>query len=229
MTTPEFDRHADSYRRLHAENVRITGESPDYFARYKARHASRLAAGRLPVTRILDFGCGIGNATPFLREYFPDCEITGTDVSSASLDIARAHAGDAARFLVMTEDAIPVDDSYFGLAFVSCVLHHLPVARHMEMLREIRRVMIPGAPLVIYEHNPWNPLTVRAVRTCEFDENAVLISAPRMRQSVIVAGFNRPRTQYVVFYPHVLRFMRWSESVLAWLPLGAQYCISAQR
>ena len=79
MKSPEFDRYADSYRRLHSENIRITGESPDYFARYKAKHASRLATGRLPVPRILDFGCGIGNATPYLREYFPDCEITGTE------------------------------------------------------------------------------------------------------------------------------------------------------
>ncbi len=229
MSSPEFDRYADSYRRLHAENIRITGESPDYFARYKARHASRLAAGRLPVRRILDFGCGIGNATPFLREYFPDCEITGTDVSPASLDIARENAGPAARFLVMDDDRIPVEGGHFGLAFVSCVLHHAPAARHQAMLREIRRVMAPGALLAVYEHNPWNPLTVRAVKACEFDENAVLIPAPRLKSTVEAAGFASPRTRFVVFYPNFLRFMRWSEPLLAWLPLGAQYCVSAVR
>lgn len=229
MNSPEFDRYADSYRRLQAENIRITGESPDYFARYKARHASRLAAGRLPVPRILDFGCGIGIATPFLREYFPDCEIIGTDVSPASVAVAREHAGDAARFLVMTEDVIPVDDGHFGLAFVSCVLHHVPIERHASMLREIRRVMAAGALLAIFEHNPWNPLTVRAVKACEFDENAVLIAAPRMKQAVAAAAFDTPRTRYVVFYPNVLRFMRWSEPLLGWLPLGAQYCVSAIR
>ncbi len=55
----------------------------------------------------------------------------------------------------MTEDAIPVDDGHFGLAFVSCVLHHVPVERHVSMLREIRRVMAADALLAIYEHNPW--------------------------------------------------------------------------
>jgi SAM-dependent methyltransferase len=229
MSSPEFDRYADSYRRLHAENIRITGEAPDYFARYKALHARRLAANRLPAARLLDFGCGTGNATPFLRESFPDCEIIGTDVSSASLDIARERAGSAAKFLVMSEDSIPVEDGHFGLVFVSCVLHHVPIERHESMLREIRRVMAPGALLVIYEHNPWNPLTVRAVKTCEFDENAVLITAPRMKQKVAAADFSLPRTRYIVFYPNMMWFLRWSEPLLAWLPLGAQYCVSARR
>jgi len=229
MNPPEFDRYADSYRRLHAENIRITGEAPDYFARYKALHASRLAANGLPVRRVLDFGCGIGTAMPFLRECFPDCEITGTDVSPASLDIAREHAGSAAKFLVMSEDSIPAGDGTFGLAFVSCVLHHMPANRHQSMLREIRRVMAPGALLAVYEHNPWNALTVRAVKACEFDENAVLMPAPRLAQTVQAAGFGRPRTQFIVFYPNLLRSLRWSEPLLAWLPLGAQYCVSAAR
>lgn len=229
MTAPEFDRYADSYRRLHVENIRVTGEAPEYFARYKARHASRLAAGRLPVPRVLDFGCGIGGATPFLCECFPGCEVTGTDVSPASLAVAREQAGGLARFLAMTEERIPADDGHFGMAFVSCVLHHVPVARHEPMLREIRRVLAPGALLAIYEHNPWNPLTVRAVKGCEFDENAVLVAATRMRRAVAAAGFERPRTRYIVFYPHALRFLRWSEPLLSWLPLGAQYCVSAVR
>ena len=229
MNSPEFDRYAESYRRLHAENIRITGEAPDYFARYKASHASRLAAGRLPVRRILDFGCGIGTATPFLREYFPQCEIMGADVSPASLDIAREHAGSAASFVTMSEESIPAGDGHFGLVFVSCVLHHVPAERHALALGEIRRVMAPGALLAIYEHNPWNPLTVRAVKACEFDESAVLIPALRMKRSVLAAGFNRPRAQFIVFYPAVLRFLRWSEPLLAWLPLGAQYCVSARR
>lgn len=229
MNSPEFDRYAESYRRLHAENIRITGEAPDYFARYKARHASRLAANRLPVPRILDFGCGIGTAIPFLREYFPHCEIIGADVSPASIDIAREHAGSVAGFVTMSEESIPAGDGHFGLVFVSCVLHHVPAERHALALGEIRRVMAPGALLVIYEHNPWNPLTVRAVKACEFDENAVLVSAARMRQAVQFAAFSRPRTRFIVFYPNFLRFLRWSEPLLAWLPLGAQYCVSAVR
>ena len=229
MNEPEFDRYADSYRRLHAENIRLSGESPDYFARYKALDARRLAGGGLPFPRVLDFGCGIGNATRFLEESFPDCEVTGVDVSPASLDIARRSASPAARFLVMNGETVPAADGQFGLAFVSCVLHHVDAARHAAVLAELRRVLAPGGLLAVYEHNPWNPLTVRAVQACEFDENAVLIPAGRMGERVRAAGFARMRTRYVVFYPNVLRFLRWSERLLGWLPLGAQYCVSARR
>ena len=229
MSQPEFDRHAANYQRLHAENIRLSGEAPDYFARYKAEHARRVAAGGLPVRRVLDFGCGIGNATASLRDCFPDCEITGTDVSAASLEIARSRATADVRYLTVEGDALPFDDGHFGLVFVSCVFHHLEAERHAGALAEIRRVLTPGGVLTLYEHNPWNPLTVRAVESCEFDEHAVLIPAPRMKQAVEAAHFVQARTEYVVFYPHFLRFMRWSERLLGWLPLGAQYCVSARR
>jgi SAM-dependent methyltransferase len=229
MSGPEFDRFADSYHRLHAENVRISGEAPAYFARYKALHARRMTAGRLPAPRILDFGCGIGNATSFLKESFPDCVITGTDVSPASLEIATARVGSDAEFLAVEGDSLPFDDGHFGLVFVSCVFHHLAGDRHAVALGEIRRVLAPGGFLAIYEHNPWNPLTVRAVHACEFDELAELITAPRMKRAVTAAGLGQTRTDFIVFYPAFAGFMRWSEPMLAWLPFGAQYCVSARR
>jgi hypothetical protein len=53
--------------------------------------------------------------------------------------------------------------------------HYVPCADHIGLLREIRRVLSKKAGrLFIYEHNPLNPLTLRAVRTCEFDRDAVL-------------------------------------------------------
>lgn len=228
MTEPEFDRYASSYRKLHAENILITGESPDYFAEYKARHAARLAGAGLPAARILDFGCGIGNSTGFLARHFPGCEVAGTDVSGASLEVARARAPGAI-FLPMQDDTLPFEDGCFGLAFVSCVLHHVPRERHAATLAELRRVLAPGGWLVLYEHNPLNPLTVRAVESCEFDRSAVLIGARALHQSVTAAGFAQAATRFIVFFPNFLRFLRWSEPLLGWLPLGAQYCVAARR
>lgn len=228
MTEPEFDRYASSYRELHAENIRITGETPDYFAEYKARHSARFTRSRLPVPCILDYGCGIGNATGFLVRHFPACEIAGTDVSGASLEIARSRTP-GARFLEMRDDATQFEDASFGLVFVSCVLHHVRHERHAATLAELRRVLAPGGWLVLYEHNPLNPLTVRAVESCEFDRTAVLIGARELRQSVAAAGFAEIVTRYIVFFPNFLRFLRRLEPLLGWLPLGAQYCILARR
>ena len=52
---------------------------------------------------------------------------------------------------------------------------------------ELKRVLRAGGACVIFEHNPLNPLTVQAVNTCPFDENAVLIKAP-----ISVACSGRP-------------------------------------
>ena len=37
MNRAEFDRFADEYEALHAQNIAVTGETPDYFAEYKIR------------------------------------------------------------------------------------------------------------------------------------------------------------------------------------------------
>jgi len=82
---------------------------------------------------------------------------------------------------------------------------------------------------MLYEHNPLNMLTVRAVNSCPFDENAILISANAMRNHFKSAGFIFPSVRYRVFFPRFLGLIRWMEDWLKWLPLGAQYYIVASK
>src|ERR1043165_2872683 len=96
MQPSEFDRFADEYHSVHAQNIRLSGEDPAYFARYKAREAARVARGALPVAKLLDFGTGVGNSLPFLHAEFPGCALTGLDVSQRSLEVARERFGDIA-------------------------------------------------------------------------------------------------------------------------------------
>ena len=65
MDSAEFDKFADEYLAVHARNIAITGEQPEFFAEYKVRDVHEiLAAEGRPVARILDFGAGIGNSAP---------------------------------------------------------------------------------------------------------------------------------------------------------------------
>ena len=51
----------------------VTGESPEYFAEYKIRRLRQIVAcEQVEVSRICDFGSGIGNSIPFFRKHFPD-------------------------------------------------------------------------------------------------------------------------------------------------------------
>jgi SAM-dependent methyltransferase len=109
------------------------------------------------------------------------------------------------------------------------VFHHIPSAEHGVWLAELRRVTRPGGLLVIYEHTPFNPLTVRAVRTCPFDVNARLIRAGRLRTRILGAGWHRCEIAYRLFFPRLLAAFRPLEPHLGWLPLGAQYRVVAWR
>ena len=122
MQQNEFDRFADEYHSLHARSVRISGEDPEYFHRYKVRDAAALVRDELPVPSILDFGTGVGNSLPFLREYFGSCRIVGTDVSRRSLDLARSRFESLAELRHFDGRRLPCDDGEFGMAFAACVL-----------------------------------------------------------------------------------------------------------
>jgi trans-aconitate methyltransferase len=226
MDKAEFDKFADEYRALHAVNVRASGEAPEYFAEYKVRDvAALLSEAQMPVQRILDFGAGVGTSVPYFRRYFPSASLTCLDVSERSLGIGASRFPGEADFRSFDGQTIPLSDHSFDLAFAACVFHHIEHSEHHRLLSELRRVLCPGGCMAVFEHNPRNPLTVHAVNTCPFDEKAVLIPAPAMRQSVAGAGFTRATIRYRIFFPHFLGNLRPLESWLTWCPLGAQYSV----
>jgi SAM-dependent methyltransferase len=225
----EFDRYADSYAGLHGRSIRLSGEEPSYFADYKVRVLARLTAGET-IRSIVDFGAGVGASVPFFRRYFPAAELTCLDVSADSLARARAcHGADAANFVAYGGYRLPLADGCTDLAFAACVFHHIPQGRHAAALAELRRILKPGGQLVVFEHNPLNPLTAHAVNNCPFDENAILIPAHRMRERMAEAGFRELERDFCVFFPAFLSRLRPLERHLGWLPLGAQYLVRGRR
>jgi hypothetical protein len=81
--------------------------------------------------------------------------------------------------------------------------------------------------LTIFEHNPLNPLTVRAVNTCPFDANAHLIRAKQLIERYRKSGWVGPRARYHLFFPHALSGLRILETYLSGVPFGGQYAVSA--
>jgi SAM-dependent methyltransferase len=233
MHEAEFDKFADEYRALHTSNIRMSGESPEFFAEYKVRDVIETlsAAGlpRLAQPAILDFGGGIGSSVPHFRKHCPQARLTCLDVSRRSLEIASARFPGLADFRWFDGKTIPFADESFDVAFAACVFHHIDHALHVQLLREIRRVLAPGGTIFIFEHNPLNPLTRHAVNTCAFDEGAHLISGWTMRRRLVEAGFADARTRYRLFFPAALSSLRPLEKFLTWMPLGAQYCVVGRK
>jgi ubiquinone/menaquinone biosynthesis C-methylase UbiE len=228
----EFDKFADEYRALHARHLVISGESPEYFAEYKmsdlaAEYRMRKGAAAASPS-VLDFGAGIGTSIPFLRKHFPDCALTCIDVSIRSLEIGANRFRDAA-FLLFDGKTVPCAEESFDMAYAACVFHHIDHAEHVPLLRELCRVLVTGGLLAVFEHNPFNPLTVKAVRGCPFDDNARLIAARSMYERIREAGFRSADIRYRMFFPHLLRAFRPLERWMTWLPVGAQYYVLATK
>lgn len=226
---PEFDAYAHDYKKIHANNITITGENVEYFAEYKIRDLRDFEKATGTVNgSIIDFGCGIGNSLPFLKNYFPKARIKGCVVSNESIEIAR-NLSEGCDLRLISNDRIPFENSSADTVFSACVFHHIPRDEYMNWLAEAHRVLKVGGHVVVYEHNPFNPLTVHAVNTCPLDANAVLINAPMMRSYLVKSGFKNIRVEYKLFFPNFLRGLRKIEKYLTWLPMGAQYRISGEK
>lgn len=232
MHRAEFDKFADEYRSTLAKNIRLSGEQPEFFAQYKVRDVVALlrsASVGAPRARILDFGSGIGTSVPFFGQMLPEAELTCADVSLRSLDLGQERFGSQANFVAFDGGRLPFGEGTFDCVLAACVFHHIPGEKHVGLFAELRRVLKTSGVLAIFEHNPRNPATVHAVATCPFDEDAVLIPAPSLRQRVRGGGFTMTKIRYRVFFPRFLRLLRPLEAALDWLPLGAQYLIVGRK
>jgi SAM-dependent methyltransferase len=225
----EFDAMADDYYAQHKANIAITGEEPEYFSEYKIADLSRFVReSDAPAARIFDFGSGIGNSLPYFRKHLGQAALSCGDVSARSIDIARKRFPGNEDFILI-DDAIPLASGSQDIVFSACVFHHIPHELHDHWLRELLRLTRPGGLLAIYEHNPLNPLTVRAVNTCPLDVNARLIHASTLRRRAAAAGWSGARIDYRLFFPAFMKVLRPTEPFLSWLPLGAQYRMAAWR
>lgn len=232
MDRTEFDKFAEEYRSLHQANIAVSGETPEYFAEYKIKDLKCSVSDDsicLDGRRLLDFGAGVGISIPFFRKHFPSVHVTCLDVSVKSLKIGVERFGSCANFIAFDGIRFPFGDTTFDYVFAACVFHHVPSSGHLRLFEEMRRVLKPEGQVMIYEHNPFNPLTVRTVKACPFDENAILIKAQTLKASLVSARFLRPQIRYRVFFPKTFSWLRPLEDRLGWLPMGAQYYVRAKR
>jgi SAM-dependent methyltransferase len=219
---------SDEYREMLNRGIRLSGESQEFFIHGRIESlASRLPAD-FAVRRVLDFGCGIGVATQYLAAKFPGAEVVGVDTSENALDYAREHYGsDRVRFRILAELAQEGD---FDLCYVNGVFHHIEPSSRNGAVENIRRALSAGGRLALFENNPWNPGTRMVMSRIPFDRDAITLSPPEAKRMLRAGGFTRAGMSWSLFYfPRPLGFLRFTESVLSYLPLGAQYCILAAK
>lgn len=209
-----FDEVAEDYSELHTQVLGASGEPIGYFAQYKIDRLKRL--GFSSDTTVLDYGCGIGNLTSLLVENFSS--VVGFDPSAGSIAVAR----DRLPKVTFHTESETIVDSSFQLAVLAGVLHHVDPVDRAGVVGDALSKVAPGGSIVVFEHNPHNPLTVRAVRDCAFDEDAILLRPREVRRLLADSGAVNVRQYFVVFFPRTLALLRGLEPALGWVPIGAQ-------
>ncbi len=232
----EFDTYASDYAAGMDNPVKsLLGESADDFVAIRLNWMLRRMPelrGKDRGFRILDYGCGTATLLRLMAEAGLTASLAGCDLSAGMLKeacrrwpqhlpVPELQRQDGSR---TTFAAGSID-----LAVISAVLHHVPPAERPDVYAELQRLLRPGGTLVVFEHNPLNPVTRYVVAHTPIDRNAILLRAPEVCGALRHMAFDRPRVGYLMFLPPRLSALAPVEHMLGWLPLGAQYAVTAQR
>ena len=228
-TFDNFDQHASQYRKIHSQNVKISGADSFYFAAHKVEMLKVFEKDNS--IKVLDIGCGDGAIDMFLEKEFPSFRINAIDVSAESIVLAREKKLSKTTFEQFDGKKIPYENESFDIVIIASVLHHIEFKWHHQFLQEVHRALKMGGRLYIYEHNPANPFTRYIVSTCVFDKDAKLLKASYTNELLKGNGFSKMATKYMLFFPRMkwLKPLHKLENHMQKIPYGAQYMIKAEK
>jgi SAM-dependent methyltransferase len=113
------------------------------------RVAARRVCPPQPEWTVLDVGCGTGTA---LAEYAAaGCRVIGADPSPAMLAQASLRLGGDADLRLIDGPRLPVEDASVDLVLVSLVLHSVPRAAAVGILREAARVLVDDGRVLVVD------------------------------------------------------------------------------
>lgn len=223
----DFDKFAGKYENTLEKQLDFFGEENSYFAEYKVKIVKDTIGNESPVN-ILEFGCGIGRNLKFFKKYFPGANVSGSDISKGSLDIAAKENPDVRLFL-LNDDEIKKYSETFDLIFISCVFHHIAPPERNKAINSIAGMMKKNSSAYIFEHNPYNPVTRHIVNTCEWDTDAILLKMTESVNLMKNAGLKITEKNYTLFFPAGLSFLRPAEKLMKKIPMGGQYYVKGEK
>lgn len=118
----------------------------------------RMVADWCPVegspARVVDFGCGIGQATTALKQRFPQAEVHGIDIAAPMLRYGHMRALDMGLEVFFSQqNAAKTDfrDGSVDLVLAMILFHELPPDVAEGVVREAQRILCPGGHLMIID------------------------------------------------------------------------------
>jgi len=219
-----FDNIADSYDKELKDSLGLYGNRDiGIFSEYKIK----IIESELSKTpaNVLEFGCGIGRNSFFMKERFSESNIFGCDISEKSIEIAsKTNPTVCYNKIISPADLFRVyKKEFFDCIFISNVFHHIPFIEHQIWLDALYEIISKGGTIFIFEHNPYNPITKYIFNTSDIDKGAIMLKPLYCRRLLKNANFTNINLKYTLFFLWRNIFFEYVERMLHWLPLGAQY------
>jgi SAM-dependent methyltransferase len=213
-----FDQYSSDYKHYINDSIDKFDKNLSYYHESKIEITKNRAI-RNP-KNILDFGCGVGTMIPHMKKKFKKSKIYVFDESKDSLKFLKNKYPFVSCLKKMNGNI------KFDLIFLSGVIHHIDRSMRKRILKKIYSSLKSAGKLIIFEHNPYNPLTNIVVKNCEFDRDAQLIKKKELINICENVSFKVDDSAYVYFFPTSMKKFKVLEKYLEWFFLGAQYfCI----
>lgn len=210
-----FDHYADSYKEYITKSFGNIENNLSYYHTKKCEILKR-ELGYNP-KKILDFGCGVGTMLELLTKNFKSSSFYAYDESKKSMLYIKKNFPK-----INCLNNLKTNEK-FDLIFLSAVMHHVKSTDRDILLKNIYNLLNPNGVMFIFEHNPYNPLTLKMVENCEFDADAELIKKNELINLCEKNHFKKIKSGYIHFFPSKLSFLFKLENYLKWFFLGAQY------
>jgi len=223
-----FDKSLE-YDEMLNKGISLSGEDKFFFIHGRFLDLVKNIPSDKKIEHILDFGCGVGDATLLIKQYFPEAKITGTDTSANALKHAnlKNSSNETIRYMEIKDFHVKNE---FDLCFVNGVFHHIPLDERANATKLIYDSLKPGGLLALFENNPLNPGTKILMKRIPFDKDAITLVPSETRRMLVAAGFKiKIKPRFLFYFPNFLRFLRPLEKFFVHIPFGAQYYFLAEK
>lgn len=198
--------------------------SDDSFVKVMARHPTHARLMEWlpaqPSGKILELGCGPGKYVAMLSSLGFD--VVGVDPCDfPSWSTIRERSSAELKSGVFAEN-LPFPDQYFDHAV--CLGALLYFESPMEALRELKRVLKPGARIVLRTVNSGNRYTKRTGKKLD-PASRILLTMDELISMVQSAGFRVHDSYSYGYWPPALTNFWWY-LICTWIPLNIQDWLS---
>lgn len=170
---------------------------------YRNLRIVRRLAKTLPKNaKVLDWGCGYGDASFMLRSFRPDLDTTSYDVFSSPPWEVLAKRANLNKVTDSNEEKLPFQTGYFDIVAGIGVLEH--VKDQNRSLEEIGRILKPGGKFYVFLYPNRSSYTERFQKTIGNPHHDKPLNMKELEKILIDSGFTIDAKEYQLALPIML-------------------------